>query len=164
VSHGPRLRPEAARARPPGAIALPGPRHAAGAPSQRQLRVAEQIRHLLAEDLTQGTLHDPRLEGVSVTVAEVRVSRDLKHAVVFTTELGRTLGPATVAALADAAPVLAGRLARRMHLKFAPRLRFVADATFAEAHRIELLIDEDMRRLGLRSPPDGDGGDGGDDG
>lgn len=158
MSHGPRLRQEAARARPPGAIALAGPRHAAAAPSQRQLRVAEQIRHLLAEDLSQGALHDPRLEGVSVTIAEVRVSRDLKHAVVFATELGRGLSSTTVAALADAAPVLAGRLARRMHVKFAPRLRFVADATFAEAHRIELLIDEDMRRLGLRSRPDDDDG------
>jgi ribosome-binding factor A len=116
-------------------------------PSQRQLRVGEQIRHLLAEDLAHGAIHDPRLDGVSITVGEVRASPDLRHAVVFVAELGRELAATTLAALEAAAPGLAGRLARRMHLKYAPRLRFVADPSFAEADRVQRLIAEDLRRL-----------------
>ena len=68
------------------------------------------MRHLLAEDLLRGELHDPRLAGRSLTVAEVRVSRDLKTATVFTTELGGELRPEIAAALQQAAPHL-GRLA-----------------------------------------------------
>jgi ribosome-binding factor A len=121
--------------------------------------VAEQMRHLIAEDLQLGALHDPRLERVSVTVAEVRVSRDLKHAVVFATELGRGLEPPTLAALEETAPRLAGRLARRMHLKYAPRLRFVADGTFAEADRVQRLIQEEGRRLAGQAGAGGEGAD-----
>jgi len=126
-----------------------------GEPSQRQLRVAEQIRHLLAESLMRGEIHDVRLEAASITVAEVRVSRDLKHATVFATELGRPLSAGAQAALERAAPALAGRLARRMHLKYAPRLRFVADALFDEADRIERLLVEERARLHL-SPAEKD--------
>lgn len=118
-------------------------------PSQRQLRVAEQIRHLLAESLTRGEIHDVRLEAAHITVAEVRVSRDLRHATVFATELGRPLSADAQAALARAAPVLAGRLARQMHLKYAPRLNFVADALFDDAARIERLLAEERARLHL---------------
>lgn len=121
----------------------------AGEPSQRQLRVAEQIRHLLAESLMRGEVHDPRLEGASVTIAEVRVSKDLKHATVFATLLGQPLSAAVHAALDHAAPALAGQLARRMHLKYAPRLHFVADELFDEAARLERLMAEERARLHL---------------
>jgi ribosome-binding factor A len=111
-------------------------------PSQRQLRVAEQMRHLLAEQLLRGDLRDPRLANRNLTVAEVRVSRDLKSATVFTTELGGELTQETATALQQAASYLGGWLARQMHLKYAPRLRFVPDETFAYAARIgELLRD-----------------------
>jgi ribosome-binding factor A len=110
------------------------------APSQRQLRVAEQMRHLLAEYLLRGDLHDPRLAGRSLTVAEVRVSRDLKTAVVYATELGGELGAETMAALQHASSRLAGWLTRQMHLKYAPKLRFVPDETFAHAARIGALL------------------------
>jgi ribosome-binding factor A len=115
--------------------------------SQRQLRVGERMRHLLAEFLMRGEVHDSRLEGRSLTVAEVRVSPDLKHATVFATELGGTLGPEAEAALRKAAPGLAGRLARQMNLKYAPHLRFEADATFAEAARMEGLIQAEKAAL-----------------
>lgn len=111
-------------------------------PSQRQLRVAEQMRHLLAEHLLRGELHDPRLAGRSLTVAEVRVSRDLKAATVFIAELGRALAPEVLTALQHAAAHLGGRLAREMHLKYAPKLRFVPDETFAHAARIEQLLHD----------------------
>jgi ribosome-binding factor A len=115
------------------------------APSQRQLRVAEQMRHLLAEYLLRGDLRDPRLAGRSLTVAEVRISRDLKSAMAYTTELGGELGPETMAALQHASAHMAGWLTRQMHLKYAPKLRFVQDETFAYAARIGALLHEAQR-------------------
>ena len=111
-------------------------------PSQRQLRVGEQMRHLLAEHLLRGDFRDPRLAGRNLTVAEVRVSRDLKTATVFTTELGGELTRETATALQHASPYLGGWLARQMHLKYAPRLRFVADESFAYAARIGRLLQD----------------------
>lgn len=111
-------------------------------PSQRQLRVAEQMRHLLAAYLLRGDLHDPRLRGRSLTVSEVRVSRDLKNATVYAAELGGGLEREVAAALQHAAAHLGGWLAREMHLKYAPKLHFVADETFAQAARIDRLLRE----------------------
>jgi ribosome-binding factor A len=112
-------------------------------PSQRQLRVAERMRHLLAEHLLRGELHDPRLAGRSVTVAEVRASPDLKAATVFVSELGRDrLSEEAAAALQHAAAHLGGWLAREMHLRYAPKLRFVSDETFAHAARLERLLHD----------------------
>jgi ribosome-binding factor A len=108
------------------------------------LRVGEQVRHVLADAFLRGEVHDPRLEGVSLTVGEVRMSRDLRTAVVYTTELGRNLQPATAQALEHAAPWLAGQVARAINLKYAPRLRFVADDLFDEAARMERLLSEAM--------------------
>jgi ribosome-binding factor A len=125
-------------------------------PSQRQLRVAEQMRHLLAEQLLRGDLRDPRLANRHLTVAEVRVSRDLKSATVFTTELGGDLTQETATALQQASSYLGGWLARQMHLKYAPRLRFVPDETFAYAARIGQLL-HDAR---LPAPPPEDDADG----
>ena len=116
-------------------------------PTQRQLRVAEQMRHLLAENLIRGELRDPRLAGRHLTVAEVRVSRDLKSATVFTTELGTELTHEVADALQQAAPYLGGWLARQMHLKYAPRLRFVPDETFAYAARIGQLLRDAKQPL-----------------
>jgi ribosome-binding factor A len=125
-------------------------------PSQRQLRVAEQMRHLLAEQLLRGDLRDPRLANRYLTVAEVRVSRDLKSATVFTTELGGELTRETATALQQAAPYLGGWLARQMHLKYAPRLRFVPDETFAYAARIGQLLHDARQSV----PPREDDTDG----
>lgn len=123
------------------------PRDRSELPSQRQLRVAEQIRHLVAEVLMRGELHDPRLDGVNVTIGEVRISKDLRHATVFAAELGRPLSATTLDALKDAAPALSGRLGRRMHLKYAPKLKFVPDMMFEEAARMERLIEEALQTL-----------------
>ncbi len=116
-------------------------------PSQRQLRVAEQIRHILAEALTRGELHDPRLVDVNVTIGEVRVSPDLRQATVFAAELGKRLSPSTLEALEDAAARLGGQVGRRMHLKYAPRLRFVEDTLFDDAAKMDRLIDEAIKTL-----------------
>ena len=114
------------------------------APSQRQLRVGEQMRHLLAEHLMRGDLHNRHLQTVSVTISEVRMSRDLRHAQVFIAELGQDAEPATLDALGRVAPVLSGRLAREMNLKYAPKLRFEADTSFSYAAKIDSLLAEGL--------------------
>jgi ribosome-binding factor A len=113
-------------------------------PSQRQLRVGELIRHTLAEMLARGEVRDPDLEGLVVTVTEVRPSPDLRVATVYVMPLGGVGGDLALAALGRAAPYLRGRIAREVELRFAPELRFALDTTFDEATRIEKL---------LRSPP-----------
>ena len=123
-------------------------RAGAQAPSQRQLRVAEQIRHLLADALLRGQVHDPRLAGLSLTIGEVRVSPDLRHATVYANELGRSLSAEALAGLSHAAPWLGGLLAREMHLKYAPRLQFVGDTLYDEAARLERLLEQARARPG----------------
>jgi ribosome-binding factor A len=109
-------------------------------PSQRQLRVGETIRHALAEMLARGEVRDPDLEGLVVTVTEVRPSPDLKVATVYVMPLGGVGGDLALAALGRAAPYLRGRIAREVELRFAPELRFALDTTFDEATRIESLL------------------------
>lgn len=135
---------------------------AAAPPSHRHLRVAEQMRHILAANLGRGEVHDPGLDGRSVTIGLVKVSRDLRAATVFAAELGRPLSEEARAALGRAAGRLAGRLAREMNLKYAPRLRFVADDSFDEAARMEGLIGEARAALPPADPaaPVDEGGDG----
>jgi ribosome-binding factor A len=128
-------------------------RHGHGAaPSQRQLRVAEQMRHVIAEALMRGELHQPDLAGRSITVSEVRVSRDLRSATVFASELGRPLSEEARGALQRSARELAGRITRAMNLKYAPRLEFVADELFDEAARFERLLSDER----ARSPAEGE--------
>jgi ribosome-binding factor A len=130
--------------------------HAGAGPSQRQLRVGEELRHLLAELLMRG-LRDPALADARLTVSEVRVSADLRHAVVFVTELGGELRPERLEALERAAPQLRGEVTRRMRLKYAPDLAFRPDRSFAEATRIETLLAQERAAVGAASHEDDDG-------
>ena len=109
-------------------------------PSQRQLRVGEALRHVLAELLMRDGLREPGLAGGAITVSEVRISPDLRHAEVFVTELGGELSSERLEALRRAAPRLKGEAGRRLRLKHAPDLAFRADRSFAEAARIEDLL------------------------
>jgi ribosome-binding factor A len=102
-------------------------------------------------------LRDPLLAEASLTVTEVRPSRDLRHATVFVTRLGGELGDDLLAALARAAPYLRGEAARRLHLKYAPELAFRPDTSFAEAARIETLLEEERAQFARHSEDD-DGG------
>jgi ribosome-binding factor A len=124
--------------------------------SQRQLRVGEGVRHVLAELLLRGEAHDPLLGEAHLTVSEVRVSPDLRHAVVFVTELGGELRAELQQALVRAAPRLRGEVARRMRLRYAPELTFQADPSFREAARIEALLAEERATL-ARQHEDDDG-------
>lgn len=113
------------------------------APSQRQLRVGEEIRHALSDVLERGEVRDPGLGDRPVTVTEVRVSPDLRHATAFVMPLGGADGDdvaKVVGALSRAAPFLRHRVSERVRLRFAPELAFRADETFAEAERIESLL------------------------
>jgi ribosome-binding factor A len=109
-------------------------------PRQRQLRVGELIRHALADILHRGEVHDPVLEGVIVTVPEVRVSPDLKLATVFVVPLGGKDGDAVVAACERNRRFLRGEIAHKINLRHAPDLRFRLDTSFAEGDRIDALL------------------------
>ena len=109
-------------------------------PSQRQLRVGEEVRHALARILERGMLRDPGLEGVTVTVTEVRMSPDLRHAHVFVTPLGGGPETAVLEALTRARPFLRRQIAQSVELRNVPNMDFAADGSFDEVLRIETLL------------------------
>ena len=110
------------------------------APSQRQLRVGEEIRHQLSQALMRGDIYVPELEGISVTVSEVSVSPDMSNAKAFVTPLGGNDMEQIVAILNIIAPDLQTYIAQKVHLRRMPRLKFVADRSFDEAQKMSNLI------------------------
>jgi len=112
-------------------------------PSQRQLRVAEEIRHILAGLLMRGELRDPLLSGVSVTISEVRISPDLKNATAFAMPLGGAQIDMVLKGLNRSAPFLRSQVGHSMQLRYAPSITFVEDKSFKEAHHIEELLRSD---------------------
>ena len=118
-------------------------------PAQRQLRVAELIRHALSEMLTRGEIHDDVLAMHVVTVPEVRMSPDLRLATVYVMPLGGKDIDAVLAALERNKRYIRGEVAHAVNLKFAPDIRFLADETFDEADRIERLLASDKVRQDL---------------
>lgn len=111
-------------------------------PSQRQLRAGELVRHALVEVLREEDISDEALVGVSVTVTEVRMSPDLKHATCFVEPLGGGHAAAVVEALNRHAKFLRGRLGRHIELKFTPDLKFLHDESFNEAARMDRLFQD----------------------
>ncbi len=99
-------------------------------PSQRQLRVAEVIRHRLAEVLARGNFHDPDLAGRSITVVEVTVTTDLQFATAYVMPLGGEGAEAALKALRRCKSELRHIVVRDLGLRFAPDLRFELDGTF----------------------------------
>jgi ribosome-binding factor A len=114
----------------------------AAGPSQRQLRAGELVRHALVEILREEDITDPALEGVSVTVTEVRMSPDLRHATVFVEPLGGGHAAEVVDGLNRHTKFLRGRLGRHVELKFTPDLKFLHDESFNEAARMGRLFDD----------------------
>jgi len=124
-----------------------GTLRAGKAPSQRQLRVGEEIRHTLADLFRRGDFRDPELQDLNVTVTEVRVSPDLRAATAFVTPLGGEHMDETLAALKRASAFLRGQIARTINLRYAPTISFEADISFAYAGHIgELLNDPEVAR------------------
>jgi len=104
--------------------------------SQRQLRVAEEVRHALVSIIQRGELRDPDLAGVSITVSEVRISSDLKNATAFVSRLGGGEEDALVKAMERAAAFIRQRIGQELTLKFVPAIYFQADQSFDYADRI----------------------------
>ncbi len=116
-------------------------------PSQRQLRVGEEIRHAMARILAEGEVRDPDVAGASITVTEARPSPDLRAVTLFVMPLGGGDTEKVVAGLNRAAAYLRGRLAKEVNLRFSPALRFMADRSFDQADRMTALLgDERVRR------------------
>ncbi|MFZ1109670.1 MAG: 30S ribosome-binding factor RbfA [Rhodomicrobium sp.] len=109
-------------------------------PSQRQLRAAELIRHALAEIFQTVDIQDSDLAGEIISVAEVRVSPDLKHATVFASSLGGKNSDGIACALKRHQRFLRGELARRIELKYVPELAFRGDHAIDAAERIDELL------------------------
>ncbi len=128
-------------------------------PSQRQLRVGEEIRHILARLLGRGDIRDPAVSGVPLVVAEVRVSPDLRNATVYVTPFGRGAAtPELLQGLARATPWLRSQMARELRLRHAPAIRFEPDPSFEQATRIDRLLHDPTVARDLGSPADDETG------
>jgi ribosome-binding factor A len=108
--------------------------------SQRQLRVGEEIRHLLARLLRPGELRDPALRDANITVCEVRISPDLRNATAYVVPLAGANRGEIMAGLKRSAPFLKSRLARELDLRYVPNLVFAFDNAFDSAERIAALL------------------------
>jgi ribosome-binding factor A len=111
-----------------------------GGPSQRQLRVAEEVRHALAMLFERRDFRDPELANAHITVTEVRASPDLKHMTAFVSGLGHDVPEAQFQALKRAAPFLRTQVAKAVRLKFAPELHFQHDNALDYAMRMDELL------------------------
>ncbi len=107
------------------------------------LRVSEQIKHVLAESLARGHFHDPVLidQAASVTVTEVRVTPDLKHATAYVIALGGQNMQTILPALNGEAHTFQKEVNRQTQLKFTPKLQFRNDDTFDKAQRLDSIIN-----------------------
>jgi ribosome-binding factor A len=124
------------------------------APSQRQLRVGELIRHALSNMLTRGDGHDPVLEGTMVTIPEVRMTADLRLATIYVMPLGGKNVDAVIEAFNRNKKYLRSEIAHHVNLKFAPDIRFLPDERFGEAERIEKLLRTPAVRRDLEKDSD----------
>ena len=112
-----------------------------GEPSQRMLRVAELIRHTMAELLVRSAIADPVLESQAITIAEVRMSPDLKLATIYVMPPGGKSIADVLAMLDRHKRFLRGEIARRINLRFAPDIRFKADVSFDYGAKIDALLE-----------------------
>jgi ribosome-binding factor A len=121
-------------------------------PSQRQLRVGELVRHALAQMLSRGDVHDDVIASHVVTVSEVRMTPDLRLATIYIMPLGgKDLAP-VLEALERNRKYIRGEVARAVNLKFAPEIRFLPDATFDEARRIDEILRSPKVAQDLKKP------------
>jgi ribosome-binding factor A len=117
-------------------------KQAKAGPSQRQLRVAEEIRHVLAGIFARHEFRDPELADADITVTEVRITPDLKHAFAFIARLGRSDAAVLLPALKRATPYMRGQVASKLRLRFATDLTFQPDTALDYAMKIEKLMHQ----------------------
>lgn len=108
--------------------------------SVRLLRVGEQVRHVLSELLQRGEVHDDVLSKHLVSITEVRMSPDLRHATVFVKPLLGQDEEAVLKALRQNTAFFQREVARRVRMKYAARIKFVADESFDEGSHIDQLL------------------------
>ena len=113
-----------------------------GGPSQRVLRVGENIRHALSDIFLRGEIRDPALEGVSVTVTEVRCSPDLRNATIFVMPLAGKNEQKVVEGLNENVKFIRGQLSKMVRMKYLPNLKFISDYSLCfRAIIISILIN-----------------------
>ncbi len=127
--------------------------------SVRLLRVGEQVRHVLSEVLARGDVHDDTLQSHLVSVTEVRMSPDLRHATVFVKPLLGKDEPAVIKALRTNTAYLQSEVARRVNLKYASRLKFLPDESFDEGSHIDALLRSPKVAADLGAGEDGERGE-----
>mgnify|MGYP001077248604 FL=1 len=117
-------------------------------PSQRMLRVGEQVRHALSETLQRGEIIDPVIENSVVSISEVRMSPDLKIATAFVSPLGAGDAGVVIEALNKHAKFIRGRVSGALRqMKYMPEFRFRLDTSFDNFARInELLKSPEVAR------------------
>jgi ribosome-binding factor A len=130
--------------------------HRPNAPSQRQLRVGEVIRHSLADIFSRGDLQDPTLREARLTVSEVRVSPDMRHATVYVTRLGGGDMRDVIGALARARGYLRSQVGQALTTRNTPDLAFVEDKSFDEAEHIAKILHSEAVRHDLEKPAEDD--------
>ena len=116
-------------------------RSSSAGPSQRQLRVGEQVRHALSDIVQRGEIRDDVLESTVLSISEVRMSPDLKIATVFVSPLGAADDDAVIKALAKNAKFVRGRVSSALRqMKYMPEFRFRLDTSFDNMARIDQLL------------------------
>ncbi len=116
--------------------------HTSEEQSVRVLKVGERVRHILSELLTRQEVHDDTLSAHSVSVTEVRMSPDLRNASAYVKPLLGEEEDVVLKALRQNTAFLQREVAKRLGLKFAPKLKFRSDESFDEAERIEKLLND----------------------
>lgn len=134
----------------------PKGRTAPAGPTQRQLRAGELVRHALVDILREEKINDAALAGIPVTVTEVRVNPDLRHATVYVEPLGGENADEVVKALNKHSKFVRGHLGRMIDMRFTPDLHFRHDETFNEAARMARLFDDPKVRQDLEPQPPSD--------
>ena len=123
-------------------------------PSQRQQRVGEEIRHILADLFMRRDFREPDLRNLSVTVTQVKISPDFSRALAFVCLLGGRGTGEAVTLLNASAREIRGALGRRLRLKVTPEVKFAADDSFDAALKLEALLASPAVRRDLEGDPE----------
>lgn len=126
--------------------------------SVRLLKVGEQVRHILSELLTRQHVHDDVLSAHTVSVTEVRMSPDLRHAMVFVKSLLGTDEADVIKALRTNTAFFQKEVASRLKLKYAAKIKFLPDESFDEASRIDALLADPRVTRDLDAQPEDNAG------
>ena len=127
-------------------------RFASKLPSQRQLRVGEELRDLISMALRRADFRDPVLMDVNLTVTEVSVSPDLKNCTAYVIPLGGGFDATMIKALNKASSYLRSSVAREITTRHTPRINFAYDKSFDTGQKIDDLLNSDAVRRDLVKP------------